>query len=112
MSPLQCACFLGIEINMVDMEVQLPIDKINKLKSHLILFMHKKKATRRDLERLAGRFPYCSTVVRGGRSFCSRVYLITFSELTMHLGRRSPGGLTLLKNLMVRLKCWDDMPPP
>ena len=36
--------------------------------------MGRRKAGRRELERLGGRLAHCSTVVRGGRSFTSRVY--------------------------------------
>ena len=64
-SPSQTVRFLGIEINTIDLELRLPADKITKLYSILDSFYFKKKATRRDLERLGGLLAHCSKVVRG-----------------------------------------------
>ena len=73
-SPSQTVRFLGIEISTTDLELRLPHDKIIKLQNVLEVFYCKKKASRRELERLGGLLAHCSKVVKGGRSFTSRIY--------------------------------------
>ena len=73
-SPSQEARFLGIIIDTIKLQLQLPPDKIIKLKVQLDPFLTMHKASRKQLEQLAGRLAHCSTVVRGGRSFTSRIY--------------------------------------
>lgn len=74
LSPSQTVRFLGIEISTINLELRLPSDKISRLHRVLDAFYIKKRATRRDLERLGGLLAHCSKVVRGGRSFSSRIY--------------------------------------
>lgn len=73
-SPNQITRFLGIDIDTHAMEMRLPDDKINKLLDIIEAFLSKKKATKKELERLGGLLAHCCKVVKGGRSFCRRVY--------------------------------------
>ena len=72
--PSQLARFLGIDIDTQHLKLRLPEDKIQKLITVLEEFSKKRKSTRRDLERLGGLLSHCSKVVKGGRSFCVRIY--------------------------------------
>ena len=73
-SPSTSARFLGIIIDTVSLEMSLPQDKLDKLVAILRHFKGRRKATRRDLERLGGLLAHCSKVIRGGRTFCRRIY--------------------------------------
>lgn len=72
--PAQVVRFLGIEIDAVNLELRLPQDKLESLKDLLMQFLKKKKATKKELERLAGLLAHACKVVRGGRTFSRRVY--------------------------------------
>lgn len=73
-SPSKKIRFLGIDVNSETLELTLPDDKLLKLRQTLNLFLGRKKATRRELERLAGYLAHCAKVTRGGRTFSRRVY--------------------------------------
>ena len=73
-SPATCTRFLGININSVTLEMSLPGDKLQKLVQVLDLTRGRKKLTRRELERLGGYLAHCSKVIKGGRTFCRRIY--------------------------------------
>ena len=77
-APKQMVRFLGIIVDSVKMTLSLPLDKIQKLKSQLNFFKNKRKASRLELEKLAGILAHACKVVHGGRTFSRRVYdLIT-----------------------------------
>ena len=66
--------FLGIDVDTVEMQLTLPMDKLEKLKVQLRQFLGRRKATKRELERLAGILAHCCKVIHGGRTFSRRVY--------------------------------------
>lgn len=66
--------YLGITIDSVKMELRLPEGKLDKVKELLSTFENKKSASKHQLEKLAGSLAHCATVVRGGRTFCRRIY--------------------------------------
>lgn len=72
-SPSTMCTYLGIRINSLDMEVSLPQEKMGKLKNEILFFDNRKRATKKQLQRLAGILGHCSKVVRGGRVFSRRV---------------------------------------
>ena len=73
-SPATSVRFLGIIIDTVELRVSLPQDKLEKLLRILTVFQGRKKATRREMESLGGLLAHCSKVVKGGRTFCRRIY--------------------------------------
>ena len=73
-SPSTSVRFLGINIDTERLEMSLPEDKLTKLKGILEEFRGRRKATRRELERLGGLLAHCSKVIKGGRTFCRRIY--------------------------------------
>ena len=66
--------FLGIDMDSETLELALLQDKVTKLCLMLGELVGKRKATRKQLERLAGLLAHCAKVVRGGHTFTRRVY--------------------------------------
>lgn len=71
--PSQCVEFLGVVINTCDCSVSLSDDKLSKLHSKLSSFQLKKRATKRQLQSLAGSLNWACQAIRGGRFFLRRI---------------------------------------
>ena len=65
--------FLGITLDAVQMELRLPEEKIERLKSLIEEWSPKRWCRKRDLESLIGQLHHASTVVKPGRSFTRRM---------------------------------------
>ena len=72
-SPARKIKYLGINFDSILMELSLPDDKLLKLYHEIEFFKNRKRATKRQLQRLCGVLSHCSKVVRGGRTFSRRV---------------------------------------
>lgn len=72
--PSQVTIYLGITIDSLKMELRLPENKVGKMKKLVADFKSKSSATKHQLECLTGLLAHCATVVRGGRTFCRRLY--------------------------------------
>ena len=66
--------FLGVELDSLTMSLRLPNDKLLSLKQELQSFTSRKRATRRQLQSIAGRLSWAAGVVRGGRVFLRRIF--------------------------------------
>lgn len=71
--PTQQLTFLGLQINTVDSTLTLSETKLQKLKQQLSEFSAKTRATKQQLQRLAGSLNYATQAVRGGRFFLRRI---------------------------------------
>ena len=71
--PCQQLTFLGILIDTVSLRLSLPSNKLDLLQSEIKAFMLKKRASKRQLQQLAGRLNWACKVVFGGRTFLRRV---------------------------------------
>jgi hypothetical protein len=71
--PTQVLVFLGIEIDSTLMQLSLPIDKLNGLKHELDTFMERTRASKQQLQSLAGKLNWAASVVYGGRVFLRRI---------------------------------------
>jgi len=71
--PAQNIVFLGIVINTVAGTLALPAGKLGDLQRQLEDFSHRKRASKKQLERLIGRLSWASMVIQGGRTFLRRV---------------------------------------
>ena len=67
--PTTCLVFLGIQIDTVSMEITLPEEKLDHLKSLLAAWKGRKDCTRRELQSLIGHLQHAAKVVRPGRRF-------------------------------------------
>ena len=73
--PSQRITFLGIEICSISMYLRLPKDKLLSLREELALFLHRKRASKHQLQSLAGKLNWAAAVVYGGRVFLRRINL-------------------------------------
>ena len=71
--PTQCLPFLGIEINTNKCTLKVPSRKLQDIKSSITTFLHKRSASKRQLQQLAGRLNWAAKVVYGGRTFLRRI---------------------------------------
>lgn len=83
--PSQTATFLGIIIDTVLLELRLPEGKLAKTIAMLNKINGCESISRKNLEKLTGLLGHCSTVVRGGRTFCRRLYNLHKMCLKNHL---------------------------
>jgi hypothetical protein len=67
--PTQSITFLDIEINSVTMHISLPSNKLSELKAEIADFMLRQRASKRQLQSLAGNLKWAASVVYGGRVF-------------------------------------------
>ena len=66
--------FLGIELDSVEMMLRLPDEKLQSFTQELQGFVHRKRASKRQLQALAGRLSWAAGVVKGGRVFLRRIF--------------------------------------
>ena len=71
--PCKDIIFLGTRLNSIDLSVSLPANKLSELYVLLEDFSTRKRASKKQLQSLAGRLNWASRVVRGGRSYLRRV---------------------------------------
>ena len=72
--PANTVQYLGIIVDSIRMELRMPNDKLEKLRSLLRKHNAAKFITKRDLESLTGLLAHCSHCVKGGCTFCRRLY--------------------------------------
>ena len=74
--------FLGIELDSVAMEIQLPLEKLAHLRQELTTWKSRKACKKRDLLSLIGLLSHACKVVCSGRSFLRK--LINLSMVPKH----------------------------
>lgn len=72
--PAKITRYLGIDVDTELMELRLPVDKITKMLDLIKQFKCRPVVSRRDIQKLAGLLAHCSTLIKGGRSYCRRLY--------------------------------------
>ena len=72
--PAVCLNFVGIEVDMVAMQLRLPGDKLARLKAMISEWVSKKVASKRELQLQAGLLQHACKVVRPGRVFLRRIF--------------------------------------
>ncbi|VDI71189.1 Hypothetical predicted protein [Mytilus galloprovincialis] len=71
--PCQKLVFLGVEIDSTTLELRLPIKKLDELRRELASFQQRKHVSKKQLQSLAGKLNWASSVVHGGRVFLRRI---------------------------------------
>ena len=71
--PCQQLTFLGIVFDTQTMELSLPKDKLKETKDLVDLFTKRKRASKRQLQQLAGKLNWACRVVHGGGTFLRRI---------------------------------------
>ena len=72
--PSTSLTFLGITMDTVQMEIQLPDDKLARIRQCIDQWLPKKNATKRDILSLVGLLQHATKVVHCGSTFVSRMY--------------------------------------
>ena len=80
--PCQKLTFLGIEIDTIKLSLSLPAEKLEALKDFIKVFLLRKRASKRQLQQLAGRLNWACKVVFGGRTFLRRILDLMNTMLT------------------------------
>ena len=80
--------FLGTTIDTLAMEARLPSDKLEKLSNMLRKFLHKEKATLKEIQSLIGLLNFACFVVVPGRAFLRRIIDLTIGLKKPHHHRR------------------------
>ena len=101
-SPGTKRVFLGICIDSEAMTLTLPHEKIDKLVSIIVELETSGKASKRQLESLGGLVSHFSSVIRGGRTFCRRIY-----DLANRV--RGTKGILLDDHILLDLSWWKNL---
>ena len=72
--PASILVFLGLELNSISFRIQIPADKLAKLKSSLTALLGKKKVTLKELQSLVGLLNFCTRAIPVARAFNRRFY--------------------------------------
>ena len=72
--PSTVITFLGIEIDSVAQELRVPDVKLARISSTIATWMSRKRATKQELESLAGTLEDAAKIVKPGRTFLRRLY--------------------------------------
>ncbi|XP_066928816.1 uncharacterized protein [Clytia hemisphaerica] len=78
-SPCQKLVFLGVEIDTTTLTLALPAKKLGDLRDVLMSFQSRARASKRQLQQLAGRLNWACKVIYGGRTFLRRILDLTGS---------------------------------
>ena len=70
--PCQCLTFLGVQFDTNCLSLSLPVKKLTDLRVIITTFLQRKRASKRQLQQLAGRLNWACKVVYGGRTFLRR----------------------------------------
>lgn len=76
--------YLGVIIDLEKLVYRLPQDKLDKTLAKVSEMLNSSWCSRKSLERVTGLLAHCSVLVRGGRTFCRRLY----SLLKATIGKR------------------------
>ena len=71
--PCQKLTFLGVDIDTQSLSLSLSQKKLRDLKDLLLSFQSRVRASKRQLQQLAGRLNWACKVVHGGRTFLRRI---------------------------------------
>ena len=71
--PCQNIVFLGINFDSVNFNLTLPENKVKETMDLLQWFSDKSRASKKQLQSLAGKLNWASRVIRGGRTYLRRV---------------------------------------
>lgn len=66
--------YLGVIVDMQSLKFRLPEEKLQKTSKVVQQLLHCSFCARKDLERATGLLAHCAVLVKGGRTFCRRLY--------------------------------------
>ena len=75
--PTPIITIYGFQVDSIQMECRLPVDKLHKMKLALQTMRRRRKVTLRELQSLIGLFNFACTVICPGRAFVRRLIDLT-----------------------------------
>ncbi|XP_077999222.1 uncharacterized protein LOC144452084 [Glandiceps talaboti] len=72
-APTTSLSFIGISVDTVTMTLRVTEDRLTEIKQLLVIWLDRKKCTRRELQVLIGKLSFVAGCVRPGRLFMSRM---------------------------------------
>lgn len=103
--PTTTLTFLGLELNSRTRQISLPPDKLHDILTELQAWLHRRKATKRQLLSLIGKLAFAAKAVPAGRLFTRR--LISLSTKAHRLHHR----LRLNSHARADIQWWQDFLP-
>ncbi len=103
--PTTCITFLGILIDTIAGQLQLPPEKLSRLKGLLHEWGDRRSCTRKELESLVGHLNHACKVVRSGRSFLRRMIDLLHA---VKLPTRSSSRIRLNRGFRSDLAWWQE----
>lgn len=100
--PTTCLVYLGIQIDTELMTIALPADKLGQLQDTIQQFSQRKRASRKQLQSLAGKLSWACQAIKGGRSFLRRI-LDMLAQL-----KHATNKVLLSQDFRLDLKWWQD----
>lgn len=106
--PSTTVTFLGVLIDTSRFELRLPADKLTRLQGLLREWLHKRSATRKELESLLGHLSHAATVIRAGRPFLRQLFsLLSVVRAPHHFIRLNVGARADLAWWRCFLRDWN-----
>ena len=81
--PSTSLTFLGIQVDTVEGQFRLPVEKLSRLKATISAWRGRRKCTKRELLSLVGQLQHAASVVKPGRTFLRR--MIDLSKVVSQL---------------------------
>ena len=72
--PSTVLTFLGLELDSEQLEIRLPLSKLQPLRDHVSSVLHSERLSKRELASLLGHLSFASRAVPAGRTFLRRMY--------------------------------------
>ena len=98
--PCTVLCFLGFEIDTIEMTIKIPSQKVLDIRVKLFSVLQNRKITLRQMQSLIGSLQFACRAIRPGRAFCRRL-ISSISGLTKPFHH-----VTVTKHIKADLRMW------
>ena len=101
--PVQTITYLGLEIDAVQMQVQVPKGKVQALCEHIHQSLSKKKITLCSVQSLVGSLNFVCRAISPGRAFMGRLIALTRGLIKPHHRVRFTTGARLDLHVLISM---------
>jgi hypothetical protein len=102
--PCKCLVYLGLEIDILNMCIKLPVDKVHKCVESIMDLMGKKKTRVKQIHSLCGLLQFACRAVVPGRPFLRRLYdatiRVTNPKFYIRISREMKDDLSVWLNFL------------
>lgn len=82
--PVTCLEFLGVEIDSVEMELRISLERMSEVRAELDKWQARRSGTKRELLSLIGKLVFLARVIKPGRTFLRRLFDMSSSVSSLH----------------------------